>query len=90
MPLYCSSRCRDRAGYVRQRDKKIADGKLRPDTYYNNVLNILLVRRCNSKMLCEHTGYTEKSLPAIIYRLRHKEGWNIKNYHGYYELEEDL
>ena len=90
MPLYCSNYCRDRAGYVRKRDREYDKGVVKPRTSYNSVLSILLVRRCNAKMLCEHTGYTMKALPAIIYRLRHKEGWNIKNYHGYYELEEDL
>jgi biotin operon repressor len=40
-------------------------------------------------MLCEHAGYTIKALPMIITRLR-KDGWNIKNYHGYYELEDGL
>ena len=90
LSLYCSNRCRDRAGYNRRMIKQLNEGIVKPRTSYNNVLSILLVRRCNAKMLCEHTGYTMKALPAIIYRLRHKEGWNIKNYHGYYELEEDL
>ena len=90
MPLYCSNYCRNRAGYVRKRDKEYDEGKVKPRTSFNNVLNILLARRCNAKMLSEHTGYSIKALPAIITRLRIKDGWNIKMYHGYYELEEGL
>ena len=90
MPLYCSHYCKDRANYLKKRNKRYDKGLVRPRTSFNSVLSVLLVRRCNAKMLCEHTGYTRKALPAIITRLRIKEGWNIKMYHGYYELEEGL
>jgi hypothetical protein len=87
LPLYCSASCKDRASYLRARNKRYDKGLVKPNSYYNSVLSILLARRCNAKMLCEHAGYTIKALPMIITRLR-KDGWNIKNYHGYYELEE--
>ena len=41
-------------------------------------------------MLTEKTGLTKSSVYTMINRLKSKDGWNIKNYHGYYELEEDL
>ena len=88
LPLYCSHYCKDRANYLKARNKRYDKGLVRPNTSFNSVLSVLLVRRCSAKMLCEHTGYTRKALPAIITRLRIKEGWNIKMYHGYYELEE--
>lgn len=91
LPLYCSNYCRDRSGYVRRRRKQLETG-LDPRGYKANnkksIIYFLMKRRCNISMLSEKTGYKRSSIPTMIYRLRHKDGWKIKNYHGYFELEE--
>ena len=90
MPLYCSNRCRDRAGYLKRYNKRLEDKKLLPVSKYVSILDVLMVRRSNINMLTERTGLTKNSIYVMIHRLKHNDGWNIKNYHGYYELEEDL
>jgi hypothetical protein len=87
MPLYCSNYCRDRAGYNRRRTKQLDSGKVKPKN--TSIIYTLMKRRSNISMLSEKTGYSKSSIPTMIHRLK-KEGWNIKNYHGYFELEEDL
>ena len=87
LPLYCSRECRNRSGYIRKRTKAINNGTLKPYDK-KSIIYFLMKRRCNINMLAEKTGYSKKSVTTMIYRLR-QDGWNIKNYHGYFELEED-
>jgi hypothetical protein len=91
MPLYCSDVCRNRAGYLRRRKIELEKGIDRRGYKPNNrgnILDVIMKRRSTSKMISEKTGHKERSVPTLITRLR-KQGWNIKNYHGYFELEED-
>ena len=91
MPLYCSNYCRNRAGYLRRRKVELEKGVDRRGYKINNrgsILDVIMKRRSTSKMIAEKTGHKETSVASLITRLR-SQGWNIKKYHGYFELEED-
>ena len=91
LPLYCSNECRNRSGYIRRRKIELEKGVDRRGYKPNNrgsIIDVIMKRRSTSKMIAEKTGHKERSIPSLITRLR-KQGWNIKNYHGYFELEED-
>jgi hypothetical protein len=75
---------------LKRYNKRLEDKKLLPVSKYVSILDVLMVRRSNLNMLTEKTGLTKNSIYVMIHRLKHNDGWNIKNYHGYYELEEDL